>query len=116
MDTKVSEVLMEIVSQTKRGPTAREVRLKKEIIERLDGKPVKDQDGQTGFLAGAVKVVPYGLGHRGPGCLVGGAYGSQQPRKCSPFCDCKGQNQSNVAILPKVYLVYLKVEHCQTLS
>ncbi|XP_022084612.1 uncharacterized protein LOC110976012 isoform X2 [Acanthaster planci] len=80
--SKVSQVLLDIVSQTKYTPTPREIKLTRELQEKLEDKPVAAR-GWTGRPPAASAVSPFataGGGHRGLGTLIGGAYGSQQPQ------------------------------------
>ncbi|XP_038078795.1 uncharacterized protein LOC119746078 [Patiria miniata] len=83
---KVSQVLMDIVSQTKHTPTSREIKLTRELQEKLEVKePVR------GPPAASMAVSPFaaGLGHRGPGSLIGGAYSSQPPQSKGPSIQVK---------------------------
>ncbi|XP_033625258.1 uncharacterized protein LOC117288488 [Asterias rubens] len=78
---KVSQVLMNIVSQTKHLPTPREARLAKELAEEIGSKSVNALTSSTKKVVGGTSPFAQGgHGHRGPGALVGGAYGSQQPQ------------------------------------
>ena len=73
---------MNIVSQTKHLPTPREARLAKELAEEIGSKSVNELTSSTKKVVGGMSPFAQGgHGHRGPGALVGGAYGSQQPRK-----------------------------------